>query len=197
MALTLPPSKPRLSSSELEQLLRTFNWDHNKYPVVIAGIRGYYLNTMGAPGVNDRGIYDDAIFIYSPSVMAAYNGNTDPSVIRKGQGTGSFKGMATLNPGAWYVHKFDMHNGKYLALCQRLGPVTVTRDGLTQPYQDTGLFGINIHRGGYNTTSSLGCQTIHPAQWDSFINLAVDQAKRYFGVRWNKQVIPYFLSLQK
>lgn len=66
------------------------------------------------------------------------------------------------------------------------------RDG-TPPYEDTGDFGINIHRGGYGTTSSLGCQTIHPEQWDSFITLAMDQAKRYFGSEWKKRVVPYVL----
>ena len=104
--------------------------------------------------------------------------------------------MASLKPGAWFVHKFDQHRGKYLALCQRLGPVTVVRDG-NPPYEDTGSnFGINIHRGSYNATSSLGCQTIHPDQWTSFIGLAVDQAKRYFVDRWDKVVIPYVLLEQ-
>ncbi|MCK7558716.1 hypothetical protein MKQ70_28485 [Chitinophaga sedimenti] len=68
----------------------------------------------------------------------------------------------------------------------------MVRDG-SPDYEDTGMFGINIHRGGYNTTSSLGCQTIHPTQWDSFINLAKDQASRIWGQRWNKEVVPYIL----
>jgi hypothetical protein len=188
----VPETKPRLSSTELRNKITPFNINRNVYPVLVIGIRGYYLNTMGAPGINDRGIYDDAIFIETPSVTAAYNGNTDPSIFRNGFGKGATKGIAVLKPGIWYVHKFDLHNGKYLALCQRLGEVVVTRDG-NPPYDDKGMFGINIHRGGYNTTSSLGCQTIHPLQWDSFINLAVDQAKRYFGNKWNKFVIPYIL----
>jgi hypothetical protein len=90
------------------------------------------------------------------------------------------------------VHQFDLHRQKYLALCQRAGPVTVTRDG-DPPYPDQGYFGINIHRGGYGTTGSEGCQTILPDQWDSFIALAVDQAKRYHGRTWKAAVIPYVL----
>ena len=184
--------KPRLSTTELDAKLQPYNIDRDKHPVIVVGIRGYYKNSMGAPGVNDRGIYDDAIFLYTPSVMAAFNGNTDPSRMRKGTGKGPAKGMASLNPGAWFVHQFDKHNGKYLALCQRLGHVSVTRDG-DPPYEDKGSFGINIHRGSYNGTSSLGCQTIHPDQWESFINLAVDQVKRYFGTQWNKICVPYVL----
>ena len=100
--------------------------------------------------------------------------------------------MATLKPGAWFVHKFALHKGKYMALCQRAGNVTVIRDG-NPPYEDTGSFGINIHRGGYNTTSSEGCQTIHPGQWDSFIQLAEDQAQRYYGSKWKAVIVPYIL----
>lgn len=189
----LPPTgKPRLSSEQLNNLLKPYYLERIHFPLIVVGQRGYYRDTMGAPKVNDRGIYDDAIFLTSPSAFAAFNANTDPSIYRKGQGSGAKKGIATLKPGAWFVHRFDKHKGKYLALCQRLGPVTVTRDG-DPPYDDTGMFGINIHRGGYSTTSSEGCQTIHPDQWESFISLAVDQARRYHGEQWNNVVIPYVL----
>lgn len=189
---TTPNEKPRLSSSELRDRIAPFNIDRTMYPVVVVGIRGYYKNSMGAPGVNDRGIYDDALFIESAQIMAAYNGNTDPANYRAGSGTGSTKGMASLNPGAWFVYRFDKHKGQYLALCQRAGPVTVTRDG-NPPYPDTGMFGINIHRGSYSSTSSEGCQTIHPSQWDSFIATAQDQVRRYFPENWRTKTIPYVL----
>jgi hypothetical protein len=192
MSAILPPGKPRLSTLELLKLLEPFAINRERYPIVVVGVRGYYRDTMGAPGVNDRGIYDDAIFLHTPSVTAAYNANTDPSRYRKGSGTGPVKGMATLRPGVWYVHRIDLHRSKYLALCQRAGDVTVTRDG-DPPYSTTGNYGINIHRGGYRGTSSLGCQTIHPTQWESFITLAVDQAHRYYATRWNKEIIPYVL----
>jgi len=193
----IPTTRPRLSQAELAAKLTPYKIDRKKYPLVVVGIRGYYLDTMGQPGVNDRGIYDDAIFIDSPDGFASYNGNTDPSRIRVGVGFGSAKGMATLNPGAWFAHKLDFHGSKvygpYRAICQRLGKVTVTRDG-NPPYQDTGSdFGINIHKGSYNGTSSEGCQTIHPDQWPSFIAMSTDLAKRYYGEKWDKTIIPYIL----
>lgn len=188
----IPAERPRLSKAELQVRLQPFEIDRTQYPLIIVGIRGYYKNSMGAPAVNDRGIYDDALFIDSDQATVAFNGNTDPSSYRPGTGRGSSKGMASLNSGAWFVHKFDLHKGQYLALCQRAGDVSVTRDG-NPPYEDVGMFGINIHRGGYNGTSSEGCQTVHPAQWNSFIALAQDQAKRYFGSGWKSRVIPYVL----
>lgn len=189
----LPPSRPRMSQADLLPLARAAGLDPARDPVFIVGLRGYYRDTMGAAGRNDRGIYDDAMFLVSPSIFAAYNANTDPSRVRRGGGTGAAKGMASLRPGLWRVHRFDRHKGQYLALCQRAGPVTVTRDGSDGDYADTGLFGINIHRGGHGTTSSEGCQTIPPGQWDSFIASAVDQAKRYHGDRWGRTTIPYLL----
>jgi hypothetical protein len=190
----IPASRPQLTQQELAQRLQSYGIDRTKYPLIVVGIRGYFRDSMGAPGVNDRGIYDDAIFIDATETFATFNGNTDPSRFRPGSGFGeATKGIASLNPGAWFVHRFDKHKGQYLALCQRAGNVTVTRDGKKENYKDTGRFGINIHRGSYHGTSSLGCQTIHPDQWESFIGLAVDLARRYHGSKWKKVVIPYVL----
>lgn len=196
MPLELPAERPRLSSQELRDRIAAFNIDRAEYPLVVVGIRGYYRNSMGAPGVNDRGIYDDAIFIDTAQQTAAYNGNTDPSAYRAGSARGDTKGMATLNPGAWFVHRLDLHRGEYLALCQRAGDVTATRDG-DPPYEDTGSFGINIHKGSFNSTSSEGCQTIHPSQWVGFIGSIEDQARRYFAEAWKRRTIPYVLLVEE
>lgn len=170
-------NKPKLTQVEALGVL-------NKYsltaPVQLLGIRGYYKKTMGNPIENDRGIYDDAIFIVAPDMFIPYNANTDPSTFRKG--------IANLKKGVWFYrpgkHKINSPNG-YPALVQA-DKVTVLRDGVGE---DTGWFGINIHKGGYNTTSSLGCQTIYPTQWESFINTVYDQLRR------NKQkIVPYILT---
>jgi lysozyme len=194
MPKMVPETAPRLSYGDLMTKLSAagHSIDQDRDPLLIVGMRGYYENQMGIAGRNDRGIYDDAIFVVTPNFFGSYNGNTDPSRERKGHGTGIHKGMASLNTGLWRAHRFGMHKGLYMALCQTGGKVTVMRDG-TPDYPDTGHFGINIHNGSWSGTSSLGCQTIFPAQWESFISAAMDQAKRYFGAKWDKTTIPYAL----
>ncbi|WP_019943771.1 hypothetical protein [Dyadobacter beijingensis] len=193
MPVALPANKPRLSFSRIMELIQDFSLDTSASPLFIVGIRGYYRDNLGKVGANDRGIYDDALFVMSPGATATFNANTDPSIFRPK--TPAKKGIARLKPGIYYAHRFDVHGGKsssYPAICQRAAPVTVIRDG-NPDYEETGMFGINIHRGGYNTTSSEGCQTIHPTQWDSFYQLAKDHSRRLYGDKWNKKVVPYIL----
>lgn len=156
-----------------------------KDSVVLVGIRGYYANSMGVKGKNDRGIYDDAIILLSPSVHATFNANTDPSIHKKG--------IAVLKAG---VHRYRKGNhgiskpgGGYPALrpANPKEELPVTRD-ITG---DSMGIAINIHRGGYRTTSSEGCQTIYPSQWDGFINLVYSEMSRY-----NQKTIPYLLVEQ-
>ena len=184
-----------MSYRELKPRIEAAGLDLAKHPLVVVGVRGYYRDSLGAVGANDRGIYDDALFLVSESHFSAYNANTDPSRKRAGAGSGRGKGMARLNPGVWVVYRFDIHGSRsdpHFALCQRGGPVEVTRDGRPD-YLDRGYFGINIHRGGRSGTSSEGCQTVHPSQWSGFINAAVDQAKRFHGRKWQTTNLPYVL----
>lgn len=174
----LPANKPQLKKQDALALLAKLNPD---YKVKLLGIRGYFKKTMGDPNSNDFNLYDDAIFIVSDDHYSSWNANTDPSRHQKG--------VAVLKAGGPYLYKIGLHNIKnpYKALRQ-YGRVTVLRDG--RPDTDTAAapFYIDIHKGGYNTTSSLGCQTIHPDQWIDFLtNVETLMAKN------RQQIIPYCL----
>jgi hypothetical protein len=79
-------------------------------------------------------------------------------------------GVARLIPNQYRgVWKIDLHQGKYKALCQRLGNVKVWRDNnrnmlFEEVTVQEGSFGINIHRSNPKTESeyvenwSEGCQ---------------------------------------
>jgi hypothetical protein len=193
----LPKDRPKLSQIALRALITGI--DRAKYPIVVVGVRNYYLSVAQAnddkqaPGVAARDMYDDAIFLDTLTMTLNFNANTDPTRYKAGSGTGDTKGMASLNPGTWYAHQFGIHHNEYPALIQIGGKVNVTRDG-NPPYQDSGFFGINIHKGGWGITSSEGCQTIYPGEWSDFINNATNEAIRLFGgANYKSRVVPYLL----
>jgi hypothetical protein len=163
-----PRKRPQRGLNWLQDIIDD-NARKIKGDVILIGIRGYYLDSMGVKGKNDRGIYDDALFWVNrrTGFLATYNANVDPSRYRKGHGKGSSKGMASLKNGVWLYKKgpHPLRNG-YPAFRQA-APVTVIRDG-SPDYEDSGFLGINLHKGGRTTTSSLGCQTLPPTQWEDF-----------------------------
>ncbi len=175
MARMLPSSRPQITLPELMKRV-------GKRPaeVFLVGWPGYYLDTMGEKGKNDRGIYDDAIFLVSPSAYVTFNANVDPSVLRRG--------IATLEPGT-HLYRKGPHGisrgNPYPAFrpATRGEALPVRRDGQAQPSMG---IAINIHRGGWNSTSSEGCQTLPPSQWDGFQNLVYAEMDRY-----QQKTIPY------
>lgn len=194
----LPPSgRPQLTANDLGQRLAPHQAELADHRLVVVGLRGYFPKSLGPTPGNDRNVYDDAIALWAPSLglFAAFNGNTDPSKVRKGSGTAdATKGMAVLDPGVWPVYRFAVHGGSspHEAICQRAGEVRVTRDG-SPPYPDSGNFGINIHRGGFYATSSLGCQTIPPSQWNEFYAAASGAARQLWGTAWRQRTVAYVL----
>lgn len=157
-----PQSRPKATREEVLAMVKAAGFKPQG-PAFFVGIRGYYRDTMGKPGENDRGIYDDAIYIITPAGASSFNANTDPSRFKPG--------VAKLIPG---IHKYkkgkhgiSKPGGGYPAY----RPATpdeslpVTRDGKEGIHKG---IAINIHKGGYTTTSSEGCQTIHPDQWLEF-----------------------------
>lgn len=179
----VPNSKPKQSKEATERLLRKVGVTDR---VALVGVRGYYKNTLGKPNVNDIGVYDDAIFLVSPEVYAAFNANVDPSRLRPN--------VATLVPG---VHRYrrgrhGISRGPgYPALRPATSgeklPVKRWNAKTNDYYYDDGI-AINIHRGSLRSTSSEGCQTIYPSQYDAFINLVYSEMKRF-----SQNTIPYLL----
>jgi len=131
-------------------------------PVMVLAIRGYYLNSMGKDGENDRGIYDDAIVLIGPNYYQTYNANTDPRIIKQG--------VAMLLPG-WHEFKQGWHGYGKASGHQAFRTANV-REVL--PVLRDGQVGIkegvtvNIHRGGKFNTNSIACQTIVEDQWLEF-----------------------------
>lgn len=180
-----PQKLPQANREYIKELLEKNHPGIELPDFLIVGIRGYYKKTMGDPTKNDRAIYDDAIFIVSKDEFHTFNANTDPSAFKTG--------IAKLKPGVWPCYRFDIHGGrhaKYPAICQRAGEVTVSRDNRED---ETGMFGINIHKGGYKTTSSEGCQTIYPDQWDRFYLTAARIFKGIHGEKWKNVTVTYIL----
>jgi hypothetical protein len=160
-------TRPKQSKKEVEKLV-----EHLDVPVALLAVRGYYKKMGRDKRSNDIGIYDDGMFVWSENGYMAFNANTDPSIRRPG--------IATLKPGVWQ-YRLGTHNitkarrRQYPALVQA-APVTVMRQGRGE---DTGWFGINIHKGSRNTTSSLGCITLPPdVRWNSFYNLVKSEMSR-------------------
>ena len=165
-----------------------FDDDANKnYDVNIVGVRN------NAPSVADKvtNVFDDFLTISfkenSNWQFFCWNATTDPG--KKGvQQFHNKKGVARLVPGqyrgAWSV---DKHQGKYDALCQRLGNVTVWRDAnkdlvFEEKTTDTGMFGINIHKAGQDSTWvenwSEGCQVFKRVKdFDVFMSICKKAAK--------------------
>jgi hypothetical protein len=179
----IPKNRPQQKRQDTERQLKSAGVSD---PVCLVGIRGYYRDSMGAKGRQDRGIYDDAIILVSPNVHAAFNANVDPA--HYGINPKVRKGYASLKQGVWRykLGKHGIRSGNpYKALVQG-GPVTVNRDG---GQTETGWFGINIHRGSNRSVSSEGCQTIPPAQWPAFITLVETELKRN-----NAKTVSYVLT---
>lgn len=148
-----PTGRPDIARATAIQWARSAGCEAG---VFIFGRRGYFRDSMGVKGKNERAVYDDAMGIVTPDYFAVFNANTDPV----GQGGR----LATLVPGVYDYDIGTHHPGtpKAAPCLVQAGPVTVHRDnGVTE----SGEFQIHIHRGFFNECGSLGCQTIPPTQW--------------------------------
>ena len=104
----------------------------------------------------------------------------------------AIKGTAILKEGQYRgAYQIGYHKGKYKALCQRK-PLPVYRDGnkdnkfdLNPLSIDKGIFGINIHKAGDNSTLvdgwSYGCTVLAKSiDFSAFMRL-VDKSASIYG----------------
>ena len=171
--------------------------------------KGFDVNIIGvrnnAPSVADKvtNVFDDHITISFKDEKGigqfyCWNATTDPG--KKGvQQFHNNKGVARLVPGQYRgVWTIDKHQGKYTALCQRAGNVTVYRDAdknleFSEAKTDTGMFGINIHKAGQDSTWvenwSEGCQVFKRVKdFDAFMKIC-QQAKKIWGNKFTYTLI--------
>ena len=166
----------------------------------------YNLNIIGIRN-NNRvpNSFDDFIV-----VMWKYKGNwnfkkyeatTDPGLYYLNNPLSQL-GTAILKEGQYFhSHCLGLHQGKYKALVQFM-PVTVIRDfdkdnylDFTSGKEETGIFGINIHRANLSGKSinvnqwSAGCQVFaDSSQFNEFISLC-EKAQKYWGKTFSYTLI--------
>jgi hypothetical protein len=163
-----------------------------------SGNKSYDVNIVGVrnnhPSVAKKvtNVFDDCLTISFKDASGNWNffcwsGTTDPG--KKGvQQFHNKKGVARLVPGQYRgVYKIDKHQGKYDALCQRNGNVTVWRDAnkdliFEEKVTDTGMFGINIHKAGQDSVWvenwSEGCTVFKRVKdFDVFMSICKKASK--------------------
>jgi hypothetical protein len=171
--------------------------------------KGYDVNIVGvrnnSPSTFKKvtNVFDDFItltFKDENGVLQYYcwSATTDPG--KKGvQNFQNSKGIARLVPGQYRgVYSLSLHGGKYKALCQRLGNVTVWRDKnrdlvYDQVVKDTGMFGINIHKAGQDSkwvdNWSHGCQVFKKVKdFNEFMKIC-KKASKIWGNKFSYTLI--------
>jgi hypothetical protein len=178
------------------------------YTMFESDIKPYNLNIIGIRN-NDRqpDAFDDYIV-----VMWKYKGQwnfylhqatTDPGLYYLNHPL-SPAGTAILKEGQYLQsHQLGLHKGKYKALVQ-LKPVIVIRDfdkdnylDFTSGREETGMFGINIHRASLTGKTinvnhwSAGCQVFaDSSQFKTFISIC-EKAEKYWGKSFSYTLINF------
>lgn len=173
-------SNPTLTRDAAEELARSRGCTDQ---VMILGLRS---------PTSQYGEYDDTLALLTPDSYTEWKGNTLPSKwvagiaklvpgdYRYAKGIHGVNHFAQLPPAQRGIVSswLSAHPGQdypplqgyilpYWAFRQH-GPVTLLRDGATTPETQTDpdqFPFIDLHCGGWNGTSSAGCQTWYPDHW--------------------------------
>ena len=167
--------------------------NHGPLPAVyVLAVRAYRRDSMGVPGRNDVGIWDDAFFLCTPDGYYPENANTDPS--RLGWNPGVGKPFGLLQPGCWWFYP-GPHKGVRPAFRQADDERVARKLGI--PYDGKFLvercwgFGdprntlewghqqVNIHPGGNTGTSSWLCLTLPNDRATRWLQTATDALKTH------------------
>ena len=165
--------------------------------------KGYSYFTNGIYNLNIIGVRSkdskESVNVFNDALILIYNAEdgkhievfpitTDPGLYYLKNNL-SIKGCAILKEGqvrgGWQI---GLHQGKYKALVQKK-PVTVYRDSnkdskLDFVNEETGMFGINIHKSGESSTQvdrwSAGCQVFARVKdFNKFMNLVQKGNNKY------------------
>jgi len=161
-------------------------------------LRPFELNIVGVRSKRSTpNSFDDCIYVFYMDGTAhwklfSFPATTDPG-LHWLLNPMNQNGTAILKPGQYLgAYQIGMHRRKYQALVQRK-PVTVYRDfdrnkvfDLSGSKQETGMFGINIHRALEEGITqivnkhSAGCQVFASADdFDTFMRLCEAHKQRY------------------
>ena len=173
----------------------------------------YNLNIVGVRNPNSQANkFDDTLYVIHKElddqekvVWACYSFccTTDPGFYWMAHSTiGGGVAIMAHPQQCRGAYKIDFHRGKYKALCQRLKPVYVWRDGnRNQTLEMVGPLhkvnsGINIHRASQYFTKesvgrySAGCTVIQaPDDFDIFMSLCYKQQDHGMGYRFTYTIL--------
>ena len=176
----------------VEQLRHIFTkkgyvWDAN---INVVGVRNKSTNAI-------TNKFDDTLHIAYKEAgswhLKSYTITTDPGRYYSQVKLINAEGVAILKEGQYRkIYALRLHQGKYEALCQTYGNVTVYRDRNKDDVYDfvaprAGGFGINLHKAGTDSALvenwSAGCQVFKRAS-DFYDFLSI--VKRFKGLTGNK-----------
>ena len=176
----------------IDKIFKAYNYELYDNP--------YQLNLIGfRTKMRKSNSFDDILYVayknpFGYWIIQQYEFTTDPgkSELKRPRNA---QGTAILVPNQYRnTYKLDMHRGKYLAFCQRLGKVSVYRDNNCDEWLDldpqkivSGYFGINIHNSDVDVDVvdgfSAGCQvTKRNTDWEGLIHLGKIHEERYGNV---------------
>ncbi len=162
------------------------------------GAKDYDVNIVGVrnatPGQKVTNLFDDKLTISYRVDGKWFYHEWDATTEPGKKGVMQFHnsgGVARLVPDQYRgAYAVSMHQGKYQALCQRLGDVTVWRDknrdmDFDEIIRDSGMFGINIHKAGtvsnFVENWSEGCQVFKRTKDFNDFMVLINRAKEIHG----------------